>query len=164
MVTYDIGREPPQSCEVFGGVVLPGSVGVLGEDDIEDPMKPVLDAPMAADCVQQSFGGHVFGQQEVAHPRLRATLSSQATTGSDAGESDVAGNAVCRCDAGVANDAAASPLVPIVSGGFDPIGGAASASLGKAARNGLEQLALVSLESQYVIGASIQHCRGEGAI
>src|SRR4029077_3645446 len=80
MVTYDIGREPPQSCEVFGGGVLPGSVGVLGEDDIEDPMKPVLDAPMAADCVQQSFGGHVFGQQEVAHHRLLAALSAQTPT------------------------------------------------------------------------------------
>ena len=67
--SYDIESEPSEYREVLGSVVLSSSIAILVEDDIEDPMQLILDAPMRAHDAQQPLGGNVFGKKEVAHER-----------------------------------------------------------------------------------------------
>ena len=75
MRANDVDCEAPQDREVLGTVVFSGSAAVLVEHDVEDPMQLVLDPPMTAHDLQQSFGGNVLGKQVVAHRRLFGTLA-----------------------------------------------------------------------------------------
>jgi hypothetical protein len=65
----DVECEPAQDGEVLGRMVLSGTIAILGEVDIEHPMKTVFDAPVAAGDVQQPLGGHILGQKIVAYDR-----------------------------------------------------------------------------------------------
>src|SRR6266542_2902161 len=65
MTANDVEGEPSQGGEVLRGIVLSGPVGVLGKDDVEDPVQVVFDAPMTAQDLQGFFGRHVSGQQIV---------------------------------------------------------------------------------------------------
>src|ERR1700730_9366228 len=78
MAANDVEREPAQDREVLWRIVLSGPVGVLGKDDVEDPVQVVLDPPMTAQDLKGLLGGHVFGQQKVAYERLFGTLAAQA--------------------------------------------------------------------------------------
>src|SRR6185437_8055712 len=44
----DVDCELAQDGEVLGGMIFAAAAGVFGEQDIEDPMEIVLDAPMGA--------------------------------------------------------------------------------------------------------------------
>jgi hypothetical protein len=100
----NLGAAAAQDREVFRAVVFPGSVVVFAEDDIEHPMQPVLDAPMTAHRLQQSFGGDVLGQEEIAHEWLLRTSAMRASARGNAAQSNDAGEAACGVHAGVAND------------------------------------------------------------
>ena len=112
----DVGGEPSQDGEVLGAIVFSGSTCVLGEENIEHPVQPVLDTPMTAHGLQQSFGGHVAGEQKVADDRLLGASALGSATRRDASQGNNTGKAVGRRHAGVANDGGAAPLVAIVGG------------------------------------------------
>src|SRR5579859_6098140 len=80
MTANNVECKPSQDREVFRGIVFPGPIGVLGEDDVEYPVQAVLDAPMAAYDLQQSLGRHVFRKQDVPHERPVGRLPTGATT------------------------------------------------------------------------------------
>jgi hypothetical protein len=52
-----VDGEPAKNCQVFRGIVLSAPVGVLVEDNIENPMQLVLDGPMSAHDPQQTLAG-----------------------------------------------------------------------------------------------------------
>src|SRR6266700_854104 len=52
----DIDSKPSQDGEVLRGIVLPGPIAVLVEDDVENPMQLILDRPVAARDLQQPLG------------------------------------------------------------------------------------------------------------
>src|SRR5260370_944625 len=67
----DVEGEAPHDRQVLRGVVLPGTVAVLVQDDVENPVQLVLDRPMRALDAQQFPGGNVLPGQEVPDgPRL----------------------------------------------------------------------------------------------
>jgi hypothetical protein len=72
--SQDVEGEPAKNGEVLGSIVLSRAVAILGEMDIEHPMKPVLDAPVTAGDMQQPFGGEVFGQEIMANDRRIGAL------------------------------------------------------------------------------------------
>src|SRR6266550_4307866 len=57
----DVECESSQDREVLRGIVFSGSVAILVEQNIEDPMQAVLDAPMTAHDLQQSLGRDILG-------------------------------------------------------------------------------------------------------
>src|SRR5260370_18014474 len=61
----DVEGEATHDRQVLRGVVLPGTVAVLVQDDVENPVQLVLDRPMQALDAQQFPGGNVLRQQEV---------------------------------------------------------------------------------------------------
>lgn len=69
---------------MLAGVVLSGTIAILGEVNVEHPMKLILDAPMAAADMQQPLGRDVFGQEIVAHDRRIGWLAAQAPARSEA--------------------------------------------------------------------------------
>src|SRR5262249_62422515 len=73
MRSVDVERQLAQDREVFGSVVLSRPVSILCEVDVERPMEPVLDAPMTACDLQESFRRHVSGQEVMAHERRGGT-------------------------------------------------------------------------------------------
>jgi hypothetical protein len=154
MAPNDIESEPAQDREVFRAVVFPGSGAVFAEDDVEDPMQSILDAPMTAHRLQQSFGGDVLGQEEMW---LLRTSTMRASARGDAAQSDDAGEAACGRYAGVSNDCGISRFAPVVTGRLDSFGDAAFAATGEASRRAREQLALVLLECQGEIATPLEH-------
>src|SRR5262245_35568707 len=86
MRSQDVESEPAQDSEVLGSIVLSRPVAVLVEVDVEDPVQLVLDGPVAARDLQQSFGGHVFRQQVVAHDRWIGGISAPASARGDAAD------------------------------------------------------------------------------
>ena len=128
-------------------------------------MQLVLDAPMTAHNLQSSFGGHIFGKQVVAHDRLVGTPTMGASARGDASQSNHAGKMVCGGHTGVANDGGTPPgFVPVVGRRFDALGTAPLAGAGKAPRDRSEQLALIFLERQRVVAATLEHSRGKSPI
>lgn len=103
VVANDVERQPSQDSEVLGRVVLSDPVGVFGEDNVEDPMQTVLDAPVTAHALQQSLGRDVFREQVVSHGRLLGPPAMDTSARCDAGQGSDSGKAVCRGHAGVAN-------------------------------------------------------------
>src|SRR5271168_1970689 len=104
MRANDIDRKSSQDREVLGTIVFSGTVAILAEHDVEHPMQPVLDAPVTAHNLQQSFGGNVLGKQIIAHSRLVGAAAVEASARGDARDGDHTGKAVCGSDVGVAND------------------------------------------------------------
>ena len=161
MTANDVERKPSQDREVFWGVVFSGPIGVLGEDDVEYPVQTIFDPPMTAHDLQQLLGRHVLGKQEVPHERLVGRPAAGATTRCDAPHGRNTREAVGKTDAGVANDGRSPHFVSVVGGGFEPLSSAALAASGEAAGDGGEELALVFLERQRVIGPARKHRRGK---
>src|SRR5215203_1547010 len=73
----NIEREPAQDSEVLGSIVLPRSIAILVEMDVEHPMQLVLDRPVTARDLQQSLGGHRPGEQVIAHDRRLGAFALQ---------------------------------------------------------------------------------------
>src|SRR3954467_15960669 len=71
----DVEREPAQDGEVLGSIVHSRPVAVLVEVDVEYPVQLVLDGPMTARDRQQPLGGHMLGEQIVAHDRRLGTIA-----------------------------------------------------------------------------------------
>src|SRR5262245_11401687 len=67
-----------EDSEVLGGIVLSGSIAILGEMNVEHPMELVLDAPVTAGDLQKLLRRHVFRQNMVTYERLVGVLPSQA--------------------------------------------------------------------------------------
>ena len=67
IVTRHIEGHTADHGQVFGGVVLPGSAGILAESHVQDPVLLIFDPPLAAD------GGckPVALQEEATVGRLR---------------------------------------------------------------------------------------------
>src|SRR6201993_2162018 len=62
----DVDGELSDDGEVFGSVILAAAAGIFGEQDIENPVQVVLDAPMGAHDLEQLFGREPARGQEVA--------------------------------------------------------------------------------------------------
>jgi hypothetical protein len=164
MAADKVEGDASQDCEVLGSIVLSGSVRILREQDVEHPMQSVLDAPVTAHGVQQRSGCDVFGEQEVADDRFLCPPAARLSARGDAGEGANAWEPVFHRHAGIANDGGLPPFSPVVGRRLDPLGAAALATTGKAPHDGIEQLALVLLESQHEVGAPLQDLGGKGRL
>ena len=80
----DIDGGPPQDREVLWAVVFSGSTGIFAEDDIEHPMRLVLDARVTTYDLQQSLCREVLGQQVIAHDGLAGWFAMQSSARGDA--------------------------------------------------------------------------------
>lgn len=134
----DVDCESSQDREALGTVVFSGSTAILVEHNVEDPMQLVLDSPMTAHDLQQSFGGDVLGKQVVAHRWLVGALAVRASARGDAGQGDDAGKTVCRTHQGVGNDGAAPGFVSVVRWARD----VNSVSFNNSSRNGPLKLSM----------------------
>jgi hypothetical protein len=47
---------PPQTGKILGGVFRSGGAVIFEQDDVECPVQAVLDAPMPANSLAESFG------------------------------------------------------------------------------------------------------------
>src|SRR5215831_13072439 len=153
----DVDREAAKNREIFRSVVLPAAVGILREDDVEEPVQLVLDGPMTANDPEQPLGSDVFGEQIVADDRLAGAHPRKAPARGDTGHRRNARKVLSDRQCAVAHDGGSSPFAPIVRAGFEPFDPAARARTGKAAHHRREQLALVLLEGQGVIATSLEH-------
>ena len=79
--------EPSQDGEVLGCVVLSCAVGILGKDDVENPVHLVLDGPVGPDDGQEPVGCKVFGQKIVSHEGLVCGTPFALAPGCDSGNS-----------------------------------------------------------------------------
>ena len=120
-------------------------------------MQPVLDGPMTAHNLQQPLGGDILGKQVVAHGRLVGALAAEASAQGDSSHGNDPRKAVRSSRAGVANDSNTPGFVAVVSGRLQMFGDAALAGAGKAPRDGIEQLALIFLERNCVVAATLEH-------
>src|SRR5262249_30086036 len=102
MRSVDVERQLAQDREVFGSVVLSRPVSILCEVDVERPMEPVLDAPMTACDLQESFRRHVSGQEVMAHERRVGTMATLASARGNPAHRNDTGKIVNRNQAGVA--------------------------------------------------------------
>src|SRR5215469_14386711 len=165
MGSNDIESEATQDGQVFRPVVFSGATGILVEDDVEDPVEAIFDAPMGTDDLQQALRRHVGGEEEVADHGFVCGLALNSSVCGDAGEGDDAGELVGRGDAGIADDDGRTFFFSIVGGGFERLCCAAGpAGASKPPDHGFEQLALVGLERQNEVAAASEHGRGEGSI
>jgi hypothetical protein len=164
MRANDIGGKSSQDREVLWSIVFSCTIAILAEHDVEHPMQAVLDAPMTAHNLQQSFGWNVLGKQVIAHGRLVGAAAMEASARGDARDGDHTGKAVCGSDVGVANDGGTPGFVTVVSGRFQLLGDAALAGAGKAPRDGIEHFALILLERQRIVAATFEHCLGKRPI
>lgn len=131
MGSVNVERQLAQDREVLGSIVFPRPVPVLGEVDIERPMKPVLDAPVTACDVQEALGRHVFGQQIMAYERRIGRMTALASARGDPADRNDAGESVNRGQTGIAHDCRSSQFAPIVTRRLDLLGTAALAGTGK---------------------------------
>src|ERR1700676_2386241 len=152
--SQDVEGEPTQNGEVFGSVVLPRPIGVLGKMDVEHPMELVLDAPMTAGDVQQLAGGHVFGQEIVAYNRGVGMLTSQTPARGDPAYRRDAREAVQGRQAFVTHDGRAPRFASIVAGAISLPGDAALTRSRKLLRNRSEQASAVGLDRQDIVAAA----------
>src|SRR5215211_3519376 len=144
----DVEREPAQDSEVLGSIVLSCAISILGELNVEHPVELVLDGPMTARDLQQPLGGHIFGQEIMAHDRRVGAMAAQASARGDPAHRNDAGKAVERSQAGVAHDRRAPDFAPVVIGRFDLLGDTARAGACKLLRDGCEQAPTVGLDRQ----------------
>src|SRR5713226_3524591 len=63
----DVEGEAPHDRQVLRGVVLPGTVAVLAQDDVENPVQLVLDRPMRALDAHHFFVENVVREQDVPY-------------------------------------------------------------------------------------------------
>src|ERR1044071_8666248 len=104
----DVDCELAQDGEVLGGMIFAGAAGVCGEQDIEDPMEIVLDAPMGAHCLEELLGGEAAGDQEQANLGLLRRGAADAAPALDApdghgvGKAMLSGEFLCGDDKGLA--------------------------------------------------------------
>jgi hypothetical protein len=61
VLAQQVEDDMTQDGAAFRAIALAGAVGVLIESDVQDPVEPVLDAPMGPDTLGD--GLHVFGRQ-----------------------------------------------------------------------------------------------------
>src|SRR6202011_6298 len=148
MGSKDIECEPAQDSEVLGSIVQSRPVAVLVEMDVEHPMQLVLDGPVTARDLQQPFGGHVLGQQIMAHGRRLGAIAMQAPARGDAADRNDAREAVNSSQAGIAHDRRPARFAPVVSRRLGSLGGTAFARSCKLSDHGLEQRSTVGLDSQ----------------
>src|SRR5215469_10161074 len=94
MGSNDIESEATQDGQVFRPVVFSGATGILVEDDVEDPVEAIFDAPMGTDDLQQALRRHVGGEEEVADHGFVCGLALNSSVCGDAGEGDDAGELV----------------------------------------------------------------------
>ena len=106
----DVECKLSQDGQVLGRVVLARPIAVLGEMDVENPVKLVLDAPVAPSDLQKPFWRHVCRQDIVANERLVGTLSPLAPAQCDPADGRKAGKAVGFCQTGIADDSCRSGL------------------------------------------------------
>ncbi len=114
MGTHEVAGEPPHDREVLGTVVFSSSAAIFVDEGVEHPMQLVLDTPMIACDLQQTFGGEVLGEQVIAHGELVGAPTPRSPARSDASQGSHAGKAVCGADGSVANDGGTAGFVPIV--------------------------------------------------
>src|SRR5713226_4739644 len=160
----DVEGEAPHDRQVLRGVVLPGTVAVLVQDDVENPVQLVLDRPMRALDAQQFPGGNVLREQEVPYGRRLGSGAVHASARGDASHRRDSGEVVFASQAVVADDGGAPLLAPIVRGEFGSFGNAALARAGKAALDGSKQRSLILLERQHVLPAPLEHAEGHRAM
>src|SRR5260370_26919770 len=114
----DVEGEAPHDRQVLRGVVLPGTVAVLVQDDVENPVQLVLDRPMRALDAQQFPGGNVLREQEVPYGRRLGSGAVHASARGDASHPPDSGEVVFASQAVVAEYGRAPPPAPIRPGEF----------------------------------------------
>src|SRR5258708_37799211 len=62
----DADCELAQGGEVSRGMIFAAAAGIFGEQDVENPMKIVLNAPVSAHGLEELFGREAAGEQEEA--------------------------------------------------------------------------------------------------
>lgn len=105
--------------EIVRGIVLAGTVAVLGKMDVEHPMKPVLNGPVTAGNVEQPLERDISGQQVVPHDRRIGALATQAPARGDSAHGCYAGEAFIQRR--IAHDGGTSRFAAIVGRTVDRV-------------------------------------------
>src|SRR5215218_126578 len=69
-VTYEVDGDLAQDGQVASCRPIPDAAVILPEGDIQDPMEPIFDGPMPADCLGQDLGIIAAAGQEIADLRF----------------------------------------------------------------------------------------------
>src|SRR3954468_23739638 len=75
-VTDEVDGDLAQESQVASGRPIPDAAVILTEGDIQDPMEPIFDGPVPADCLGQDLGVITAAGQKIADLRFRTLGSS----------------------------------------------------------------------------------------
>src|SRR3954471_8193664 len=75
-VTDEVDGDLAQESQVASGRPIPDAAVILTEGDIQDPMEPIFDDPMPANCLDQDLGVIAAAGQKIADLRLGLMVSS----------------------------------------------------------------------------------------
>src|SRR4051794_24096321 len=67
---HEVDGDLAQDGQVASCRAIPDAAVILAEGDIEDPMEPIFDGPMPADCLDQDLGVVAAAGQEIADLRF----------------------------------------------------------------------------------------------
>jgi hypothetical protein len=155
-----VDGELAQDGEIFRGMIQAAAVFVFGEDNIEDPMQIVLDAPMAAHDLEQLGGGELSRQQEVAD-RLDGSGVGTPPAG-DAADRFDAGKAVLGRHVGCRDDGSLTPFAPVVRQRAGMMGARSASGGREAGLDRPEELGPVFLEGQHIVAFAVWNGLGHG--
>jgi hypothetical protein len=101
--------------EIFRSMVLAAAAGVLVEQNVENPVQVVLDAPVGAHDVEQFLGRQQARSQKVSDPVL-GSLAGIGTPTVDAANGSDSGEAVLLCQLWCGRDDGLPALAATVNG------------------------------------------------
>ena len=162
MSSQDIEGDASQDGEVLGSVILARSGAVFVEDDIERPMKLVLDAPMRSHDPQKA--PWIEDLREGGVMNLCSGPGVGGSLGLDPAESDEAGKG--RRGGRNGDDAGPSPLAPPVSafGLLLERKRAGCVRVGEGLLDTGEERPVVRLEPERIVAAARPHRLGHGGM
>src|SRR5262249_37374147 len=114
----EVEGELAQDSEVLAGMILPGAVCVLAQNDIEHPVQLVLDRPATARDTQKLLCGEGDREQVVADRELRRAAAQLSARG-DASDGCNAGKVLAETEPFVGNDAGRTAFAPPMGAGFE---------------------------------------------
>lgn len=150
----DIDGQLADDGEVFRGAILAAAAGILVEQNVENPVQVVLDAPMRPHDLEQLLGRQQARGQKVPDLVLGSVAVVGAPTvdaadGSDSGEAVLLGQLRCRRDDGL-------PTLDAVVSGGPSLARPLWLSGGIEQRlDSLEEPAAIALDGQHVVAPPV---------
>lgn len=146
----DVEDQLTDKGEIFRRVILAAAAGVLVKQDVENPVKVVLDAPVGAHDLEQLLGWQQARGKKVSDRVLGGLApvgapAVNATDGSDAGEAVLFRQLWCRDDDSLSALDAAVGDGPSLARPRRPSG-----LVGQCADR-LEELAAIAFDSQHIV-------------